>query len=85
MASLAEQNVFIDIKLCFSFPLWCKNVVGWEVIFQACPALLMGRSLGCVASERGKRGEKVISEEGFLEGCCGGLSWAPASGCDESP
>lgn len=28
VASLAEQNVFFNIKLYFSFPLWCKKC-GW--------------------------------------------------------
>lgn len=56
---LWQNKMFSSISNCFlASHCGAKSVVGREVIFQACPALLMGRSLGCVATERGKMGKK---------------------------
>lgn len=66
---LWQNKMFSSISNCvLASHCGAKCVVGREVILQACPALLMGRSSGCAASERGKRGEKVVLEEGFFRG-----------------
>lgn len=63
MASLAEQNVFLDIKPFFSFPLWCKKACQGADHFSGLPSPSDGKNICFCCQWVWEEGKTLILEE----------------------